>query len=162
MKLVSPITKRAPALFRCTVTVFNGDMQHMDSNEPISVLGEDTAWGYLDSAEVGRMATALGEQPDIFPVNYVVDGQSVVFRTAEGTKLAELVLNRWVAFEADGWDDKGGWSVVLRGKAERITDPEELERAEKLPLRPFVQSVKTNFVRIPAGKITGRYFRFGD
>lgn len=136
-------------------------MQHMDSTDPITPLEEDSAWGYLDSSEVGRLATALGEQPDIFPVNYVVDGQSVVFRTAEGTKLAEVVLNHHVAFEADGWDEKGGWSVVLRGKAERITDPEELDRAEKLPLRPFVNTVKTNFVRI-SGTITGRYFRFGN
>ena len=141
--------------------MLNGVMQHMDSNDPITPLTEDTAWGYLDSAEVGRLATALGEQPDIFPVNYVVDGQSVVFRTAEGTKLAEIVLNKQVAFEADMWDEKGGWSVVLRGKAERITDPDELERVEKLPLRPFVDTVKTNFMRISAGKITGRYFRFG-
>lgn len=139
-------------------------MQHIetDGNDPIVPLDEDTTWGYLDSASVGRLATALGEQPDIFPVNYVVDGMSIVFRTAEGTKLAEMVLNRNVAFEADGWDEQGGWSVVLRGKAERITDADELARAEKLPLRPFLATAKTNFVRIAPGTISGRYFRFGE
>ena len=138
-------------------------MQHIQSDVegPIVPLEEDSAWGYLDSAEVGRLATALGEQPDVFPVNFVVDGPSVVFRTAEGTKLAELVLNQRVAFEADNWDAEGGWSVVLRGTAERITDEAELARAEKLPLRPFLPGVKTNFVRISPDTISGRYFRFG-
>lgn len=138
-------------------------MHHMDSNDetPIVTLDEDSTWGYLDSAAVGRLATALGEQPDIFPVNYVVDGMSVVFRTAEGTKLAEMVLNQSVAFEADGWDERGGWSVVLKGKAERVTDPDELARVEKLPLRPWVNTVKTNYVRVAPKQISGRYFRFG-
>ena len=138
-------------------------MQHIetDNESPIVTLEEDTAWGYLDSTEVGRLATALGEQPDIFPVNFVVDGASVVFRTAEGTKLAEVVLNQNVAFEADGWDDNGGWSVVVRGRAERVTDADELARADKLPLKPWVNTVKHHFIRITPDTISGRYFRFG-
>ncbi|MGA4508679.1 pyridoxamine 5'-phosphate oxidase family protein [Propionibacteriaceae bacterium G1746] len=139
-------------------------MHHIetDTDHPITELEEDTAWGYLDSSEVGRLATALGGQPDVFPVNYVVDGQSVVFRTAEGTKLAEVVLNQRVAFEADGWDESAGWSVVLRGNAERITDADELALAEKMPLRPWTNTVKAHFVRIVPDTITGRYFRFGS
>lgn len=154
---------KSQTLFGWPESVLNWGMQHMetDIDSPIVELEEDTAWGYLDSTEVGRLGTALGEQPDIFPVNYVVDGTSVVFRTAEGTKLAEVVLNENVAFEADGWDDQGGWSVVVRGKAERITDSEELARAKKLPLKPWTSTLKHHFIRITPGTITGRYFRFG-
>ena len=75
-------------------------MHHINSNESTE-LEEDTSWGYLDSVEVGRLATAHDGQPSVLPVNFVVDGTSIVFRTAEGTKLAEVVLNQHVAFEAD-------------------------------------------------------------
>ena len=44
------------------------------------------------SAQVGRLAVSIKEQPDIFPINFVVDHGTVVFRTAEGTKLAAAVL----------------------------------------------------------------------
>lgn len=134
-------------------------MHHINSNESTE-LEEDTSWGYLDSVEVGRLATAHDGQPSVLPVNFVVDGTSIVFRTAEGTKLAEVVLNQHVAFEADDWDDTAGWSVLVRGEAERITDPLELARADKMPLRPWTSSVKHHYVRITPTTISGRYFRF--
>ena len=52
----------------------------------------------------GRFAIAIANHPDIFPINYVVDHGTVVFRTAEGTKLAGAVLGTGVAFEVDGLD----------------------------------------------------------
>ncbi|MGA4669841.1 pyridoxamine 5'-phosphate oxidase family protein [Propionibacteriaceae bacterium Y1923] len=134
--------------------------QNSNADSPVIELEEDTAWGYLDSVEVGRLATAVDSQPSIFPVNFVVDGTSVVFRTAAGTKLAEVVLNQHVAFEADGWDNDNGWSVVIRGTAERITDADELARADKMPLRPWTGDAKAHYVRITPGVITARYFRF--
>jgi len=131
----------------------------MDS--PMTVVEEDTCWGYLDTAEVGRLATSADNRPQIFPVNYVVDGLSVVFRTAPGTKLDEMVRNSAVAFEADGWSEQGGWSVVIRGTAEVITSPEELALCEKMPLRPWVPTVKKTWVRVQASSISGRTFAFG-
>ncbi len=127
----------------------------------MTVVEEDTCWGYLDTAEVGRLATSADNQPQIFPVNYVVDGLSVVFRTAAGTKLDEMVRNSAVAFEADGWSEQGGWSVVIRGTAEVITSPEELALCEKMPLRPWVPTVKKTWVRVQAASISGRTFAFG-
>ncbi len=127
----------------------------------MTVVEEDTCWGYLDTAEVGRLATSADNRPQIFPVNYVVDGLSVVFRTAPGTKLDEMVRNSAVAFEADGWSEQGGWSVVIRGTAEVITSPEELALCEKMPLRPWVPTVKKTWVRVQASSISGRTFAFG-
>lgn len=137
----------------------NGSMSTEEN--PITEIPEDSCWGYLDTAEVGRLATSVGDQPEIYPVNYVVDGESVVFRTAAGSKLEEIVVNNRVAFEADGWSDEGGWSVLLRGTAEVITDEAELALCAKMPLRPWVPTVKRNYVRISADQITGRTFAFG-
>ena len=86
----------------------------INEENPITEVPEDSCWGYLDTAEVGRLATSVNDQPEVFPVNYVVDGQSIVFRTAAGSKLEDIVTNNRVAFEADGWTEEAGWSVVLR------------------------------------------------
>jgi nitroimidazol reductase NimA-like FMN-containing flavoprotein (pyridoxamine 5'-phosphate oxidase superfamily) len=52
---------------------------------------------------------------DIFPVNYTVDGESIVFRTAEGSKLTEVTINDEVLFEVDEYTATDAWSVVVRG-----------------------------------------------
>ena len=143
----------------------------MDSNSPpisrplssdVEGLKLAECWQALASASLGRLAV-LGSDgaPDIFPMNYVVHDEQIYLRSAPGAKLMAIVRDSRVAFEADAVVDGMVWSVVLRGRAERITDPAELARAEKLPLRPFLATVKTNFVRIAPGTISGRYFRFG-
>lgn len=132
-----------------------------DTTNPITVVPEDACWGYLASQEVGRLVTSVGNRPELFPVNFVLDGQSVVFRTAEGSKLAQIVTNDDVAFQCDGWDDEGGWSVLLHGTAEVISDEAELARCEKMPLRPWVPTVKPHWVRLNPSEIVGRTFIFG-
>lgn len=132
-----------------------------DNINPVSVLEEDSCWGFLAGTEVGRLATAVLNVPEIFPVNFCLDGESVVFRSASGTKLDELTQNHAVTFEADGWDGDGGWSVVIHGSAELITDQIELARAAKMPLRPWIATDKPNYVRIVPDTITGRTFVFG-
>ncbi|MFT4295342.1 MAG: pyridoxamine 5'-phosphate oxidase family protein [Micropruina sp.] len=134
----------------------------MATSTPIERLTETEAWRLLGGAAVGRLATVINRQPDIFPVNFVTDGTSVVFRTAEGSKLLQLTVNARVAFQADDWDDITGWSVVVKGTAEEVTDPADLDRVESLPLRPWVATVKTHFVRIAVDEIEGRRFVFGD
>ncbi|GAB2487937.1 pyridoxamine 5'-phosphate oxidase family protein [Luteococcus sediminum] len=133
----------------------------MAENNPITIIEEDTCWGYLASQEVGRLATAKDGQPEIFPINYCVDGQSIVFRTASGSKLQELSENAHVAFEVDGWNDEGGWSIVLKGDASEITSAHELALADKMPLKPWVPTVKSHYVRVVPSEISGRGFTFG-
>ncbi|MFH8250225.1 pyridoxamine 5'-phosphate oxidase family protein [Microbacterium sp. B2969] len=64
-------------------------------------LTDDQCWNLLARCSLGRLAVAIDGQPEIFPVNYVVDGPRVLFRTAPGSKLAELTANPRVAFEVD-------------------------------------------------------------
>ena len=93
---------------------------------------------------------SIRDHPDIFPINYVVDRGGIVFRTAEGTKLAASVLGRGVAFEVDGLDDEAGeaWSVIVKGHAVEIEGMYELIDALDLPLFPWHASPKHRFVRI--------------
>jgi nitroimidazol reductase NimA-like FMN-containing flavoprotein (pyridoxamine 5'-phosphate oxidase superfamily) len=134
----------------------------MANRPPITRLDEAEAWQLLGSAQVGRLATVIERQPDIFPVNFVLDGPAVVFRTAEGSKLLQLIVNSGVAFEVDSWTESTGWSVVVKGHAQELTEWDDLARVEQLPLRPWVPTLKTHFIRIAVDQIEGRRFVFGD
>src|SRR4249920_1566750 len=119
----------------------------------VAVLTPPECWQELRRAEVGRLAVSIAGHPDIFPINFVVDHASIVFRTAEGTKLAAAVLGRAVAFEVDGYEPTLGeaWSVVLKGKAREIEGLHELFDALDLPLFPWQAAPKHRFVRIVPG-----------
>jgi uncharacterized protein len=126
----------------------------------ITVLSEDECWDLINAAEVGRLALAVAGEPEIFPVNFVADGHALLFRTAEGTKLAALTISSRVAFEVDGYLPESGeaWSVVVKGNAVRIDHFPDIYAAEELPLFPWHSTPKQWFVRVTPEKVTGRRF----
>lgn len=124
-------------------------------------LSEEECWNLLARGELGRLAVAVNDEPEIFPVNYVVDGPRVLFRTAPGSKLAELAVNPHVAFEVDEYDDTFGASVVLKGVAERLELQVEIDAADALPLTPWIPTLKYRWVRITPVSLTGRRFERG-
>jgi uncharacterized protein len=130
----------------------------------MEILEPHECWQLVRSAEVGRLAVAIMNQPDIFPVNYVVDHGAVVFRTAEGTKLAAATLGSSVAFEVDGYEPDQGeaWSVVLKGPAVEIERLDDVLAATDLPLFPWHAAPKPRFVRIDPVSVTGRRFHVVD
>lgn len=125
----------------------------------IRALTDSECWQRLADhpAGIGRVGTG-GPSPNILPVNYVLDGRSVVFRTGEGRKLTAVGAHERVAFEVDHLDAEAhtGWSVVLRGFAHRVTDPAEIERLDALGLQPWDPSPKTAVVRITTRMVEGR------
>lgn len=133
----------------------------MPQHSPVTRLDDDEAWSLLARAEVGRLATVMAGEPDIVPVNFVLDGHAIVLRTAEGSKLLSLTVHPEVAFEVDGWDADGGWSVVAKGTAAEVTEGSERDRLDGLPLRPFIPTVKVHYIRIEVSSISGRTFVFG-
>ncbi len=125
-----------------------------------TVLSTSECLERLRSSDVGRLAVCRDEHPEIFPVNYVVEHGTVVFRTAEGTKLDALAANRNVAFEADGYDEPTGdaWSVLIKGRATEVGGLQERFEAAELPLFPWHVSPKHRFVRVEPVEISGRRF----
>jgi nitroimidazol reductase NimA-like FMN-containing flavoprotein (pyridoxamine 5'-phosphate oxidase superfamily) len=131
----------------------------------ITILETNTCWELLRGSDVGRLAVSMGNHhPEIFPVNFVVDHGTVVFRTAEGTKLAGAVLGELVAFEVDGYDAAAGdaWSVVLKGRASEIERIQDVVDALDLPLFPWQAAPKPCFVRIEPDELSGRRFHVVD
>ena len=133
----------------------------MSTSEAVTMLGEDESWDLLSSVALGRYVTSIEGRPEIFPVNFVVQNRTVLFRTAEGTKLFGTVVNTQVLFEADDHNVAGGWSVIVRGTAHALATSAEIERAERAGLYPWTATEKLRFVRITPTAITGRRFVFG-
>jgi uncharacterized protein len=113
----------------------------------------------LASTTVGRVALTSKALPVILPVNYAMDGDTVVIRTRPGSLLASSrERGVVVAFEVDELDRVtcSGWSVLVTGTLREITDVGELARAEQLPLVPWVGGDRRHFVRITPGLLSGR------
>ena len=131
------------------------------AGEPITVLSEDESWRLLASMSLGRVITSLRGEPEIFPVNFVVQHRTVLFRTAEGTKLLSAAMNNQVVFEADEHNVAEGWSVIVRGTAHMLSSSAEIDDAERAQLLPWTATLKQHYVRITPSEISGRRFTFG-
>ena len=129
-------------------------------SEPVSILPEHECWSLLSSVALGRLVTSVDGEPEIFPVNFVVQHRTVLFRTAEGTKLVSTAINNRVVFEADEHNVAEGWSVIVKGMARVVRTNDDIEEAERAQLLSWTAPAKTHYVRIIPTVVTGRRFRF--
>jgi uncharacterized protein len=132
-----------------------------DDIAPMTALSEEQCWALISGVALGRLVTNMDGAPEIFPVNFVVQRHTVLFRTAEGTKLFGTIMNDQVLFEADDHTVAEGWSVVIRGTAGVLFGADEILEAERAGLYPWIATQKLRFVRITPTQITGRRFIFG-
>jgi nitroimidazol reductase NimA-like FMN-containing flavoprotein (pyridoxamine 5'-phosphate oxidase superfamily) len=125
-------------------------------------LSRDECLRLLGAGQIGRLVvlTGLGNTPVIRPVNYVFDeaSQSVVFRCTEGTKLVTLLRASRAWFEVDEIDpaNRTGWSVLIAGVTEPVTDRREIHRLERLGLESWIAGPESRWVRIRARVVSGR------
>ena len=135
-------------------------MKLIDTRTGIEVISTDECMRLLGTKQIGRFSFLSGGLPQIVPVNYVLDGDAVVFATAPGSKLWGATRSQ-VAFEVDHVDEaaRAGWSVVIHGLAQEITDldrPDLVARVRALPLQPWAGGDRPNLVRLAATTVTGR------
>lgn len=133
-------------------------MRLIDARTGIEVLDRDACLRLLRAHGVGRIAAMSGGRPILLPVNYAMDDDRVVFRTAPGTKLSAAVRGAPVAFEIDASDPvfQTGWSVMVAGWAEEVVDPDAVDRLEGLQLRSWSPGEKSHWVAVRPESITGR------
>jgi nitroimidazol reductase NimA-like FMN-containing flavoprotein (pyridoxamine 5'-phosphate oxidase superfamily) len=113
----------------------------------------------LASVPVGRVGFMADGELLILPVNHVVDGQDVAFRTAYGSKLSAAEGQRLATFEADHYNEqtRSGWSVVVTGRAEAVDAEADVQRLARRGLHPWVTAVQHPFwIRIRPTSISGR------
>ena len=122
-------------------------------------LTEDECFTLLGQEVVGRLVYVDDQGPVAIPVNYALDGRSVVFRTEGGSKVD--ALRHPLAFEVDHVDpvERSGWSVLVRGTGrlvELATVPEMLHRmAGRFPA-PWAVGHHNTWVAISPDAVTGR------
>ena len=115
----------------------------------------------LASGQIGRVVYTEAAMPAAHPVNYLLDGEEVVFRTGAGAKLAAASRGVVVGFQADEIDveRRSGWSVLAVGEAYEILDPARLsELADRLPT-PWASDRTGHCISIPLQRLTGRWLR---
>lgn len=129
----------------------------------ITEINRDRALELLATVSLGRLVTVHDGRADIFPVNYAVSPEGTLFfRTAEGTKLASITVQPDVLFQVDQLEGDSAWSIIVRGSARRLESFTEINAAEELDLKPWLPTLKYNFVEITPDHISGRGFIFGE
>ncbi|GAA1976584.1 pyridoxamine 5'-phosphate oxidase family protein [Isoptericola halotolerans] len=128
----------------------------MTDKASTTTLSADECWEFLGDRPVGRLATAVAGEPDIFPISFAVAERHVVFRTHPGSKLVEVAVNARVAFEADEWTPEVATSVVVKGTAEILDRDADVAAAEATGLVSYLDDGKDVWVRITPTTVTGR------
>ncbi|MFE5211498.1 pyridoxamine 5'-phosphate oxidase family protein [Streptomyces sp. NPDC056600] len=130
----------------------NDGFRELDRPESLRLLG---------TAAIGRIVHTRQALPAVLPVNFCLDDDgAVVLRTSAASELARAVDGTVVAFEADEVDRaaRSGWSVLLTGAAEVVTDPAEHRRLAERGPRSWVAVPPRQevFIRILPELVTGR------
>jgi len=107
---------------------------------------------------VGRVAFSDGALPAVEPVVYHLDGEEIVFRTRNGSKLAAATRHAVVGFEVDDFDlqARTGWSVLGIGEAYEVVDPMRLADLAGVNVDPWVRGRDAHTIAIPLQLVNGR------
>ena len=136
------------------------------SNKRVNLLTTAECRELLDRHHFGRLGLMnyVGVFPSIIPVNYLLDEDKIVIRTDAGSKLNAALRGAPVAFEVDGVDEtrQVGWSVVVRGHAEEVTDEDKLAKLRQTPLLAWHPGPNPRFVQINARQVSGRRIKIAD
>ena len=124
----------------------------------LEVLSREECLRLLRHATLGRVAITSGALPQVLPVNFRLVGDRIVFRTGLGTKFDAATSNNVVAFEVDDMDvlSHSGWSVMVTGVVQEVTDPQELAEMSNLGIPKWAPTSSDRIVAISTEVISGR------
>jgi len=129
------------------------------SSTLLCTIDEDECLALLAADEVGRLGVIHGRGPIVVPVNYVLDGRDVFFRTDPGTKLTAGPRSR-ACLEIDSFDrsSRTGWSVLAIGRLEEVTQYNSplWDRVSQVTLRPWAGGSKDHWMHLAVDTVTGR------
>lgn len=123
----------------------------------LGVLSDERCLQLLGSEPVGRVGFSAGSLPVVYPVNYFLDGRTIVFRSEPGQKLYAAEHDSVACLEIDRYDPLGhdGWSVLATGRLS-LASPERAERLAGLPIAPWALAEASWFVELPIEVLSGR------
>ena len=129
-----------------------------ESREGLQDMSTAECHALLKLSPLGRAAVMHEGFPIVLPVNYVIQDELIVFRARSGGILDASRGSALIAFEIDGFDaaSKTGWSVIVRGTSETVTDAREVERLRESRLAPWPSGDRPNYIRVQPQEISGR------
>lgn len=84
----------------------------------------------LERVGYGHLGCVREGHPYVVPINYAYDDPHIYIYTTEGMKTDFIAKNPEVCLQVEEVHDSKNWrSVVATGRAERLTDKEDVERA---------------------------------
>lgn len=123
----------------------------------VEALSTAACWRLVESSTIGRLAVERADGgPDVFPLDFLARDGRVYMRTAPGSKLRSIVSRPSVAFEVDGEDRRGWWSVVLRGTARRMDSQAEIDSSGVRDLVSHAPHEKLVYICLEPDIVTGR------
>jgi len=145
-----------------SVDDLDGSAAHPGMVAYVETLSRTECLNLLALAPIGRVGVVVDGEPVILPVNFALDGDSVLFRTTDTSVLNQASMNK-VAFEVDHVDSetRGGWSVLIRGRADDIADAIDATsvRLRRLELFTWAPGARHHWYVIRPHAITGRRVR---
>jgi len=119
----------------------------------IEVIDGDECLRLLRGRRVGRLGVVVGGEPLILPVNYAVQDETIVFRSAPGSKL-DMGPRAPACFEVDEFDESmsTGWSVLIAGRLEEIGADE----AGGADVTPWAPGSRDHWMRLVPRRVSGR------
>ena len=126
--------------------------------EHLEEIGREECLRLLKVHSVGRVGASVRCRPIIYPVNYALADDSILFLTRPGGDLDRATEGTIVAFEIDSanFTYHEGWSVLVIGRSAHVSDPSVLKRARGLSLTPWAGEERTSMVRIVLDHVSGR------
>jgi len=123
-------------------------------------LDAEECWRLLRETGVGRLGVIVDGRPDVFPVNYKVEDNTLVFLTGTGTKTRAIGHDNAVALEADAVSAEFGvaWSVVVKGKAVGTDSTKQSLDSLSKSLFPWQGTIQDQLFRIVPDSVTGRRY----
>jgi nitroimidazol reductase NimA-like FMN-containing flavoprotein (pyridoxamine 5'-phosphate oxidase superfamily) len=129
----------------------------------LAVMTEEKCLSLLQGSEVGRVALCMPEGPQIFPVNFTVVDDAVIFRTTPYSVLGTHAWQTRLAMEVDhiDYERSAGWSVVISGPGTRVDAGPVLDDiVHRWNPQPWAAGTRPLYVRLRWDRISGR--RIGD
>ena len=84
----------------------------------------------LRRADYGHLGCARDNRPYVLPIHYAYQDPDIYIFTTEGMKTEFIAANPEVCLQVEEVVDRTHWkSVIAIGKAERLTDKEEIKHA---------------------------------
>jgi len=123
----------------------------------IEILDDITCLHYLSGQPVGRLGFSSGALPVVFPVNYVLEGRTIVFGSEEGEKARAARAGAVACLEIDRFDtmNHDGWSVLATGRL-NVVPESRADEISRLPVAPWAIDQPLWWIELSVELLSGR------